>query len=1084
MTGDHLPAAARAWTDQPRERTRRSKTRTPVTEHILVIDTETTIDTAQGLTFGCYRYCRVDHSRDGTVTVTTVGEGLIYADDLPTTDPQGYEILREFANTHEARVNLFYLGCEPDWRLRLYSRSEFAERWLYRVAYRDFPGRGEREPATIVMFNAPFDLSRLAGYASEAGPAARFAGGFSLALWTEPDGTPSQWRPRVRVKSIDSKRSLKGFSAVERQQRFRGHFLDLRTLVFALTGKSHSLASACKEYRVEHGKVAAEEHGHITPEYIDYCRNDVLATTELYEKAVNEYARHPIELQDTRIFSPASVAKAYLRVMGITPILDRMPHFPAEILGAAMSAYYGGRAETMIRRTPMPVRVYDFTSMYPTVDSLMNLWELLTHERIDTVDATDEVRALLATVTLDECFDPARWPSFVGIAEVAPDGDILPVRAAYGDGPEWNIGINRLHSTQPLWFTIPDLIAATLLSGRAPRILRAVRFVPAGEKLGTLTPTRLRGQVDIDPASEDFFRTVVEQRHEVKNHDPSLAAFLKVLANSGSYGIFGEMNPQELPAGQRKPVTVYGAAGQPWTAHVGAPERPGEYCFPPIAACITGAARLMLAMLERCVTDAGGRWVFCDTDSMAIVANHDGTLIPCPGGPDTLPDGRNAVRALTYDQVDAISDRFDALNPYRRGTVTEILKEEFTGHCYAISAKRYALYKLDHTGTPIVDSIAEDKDTETTGVMEIEKNSEHGLGHLLNPTNPESDNRDWIRQLWAVIVAEAHGINATEPDWLDRPALSRHSISTPGVWRSFTDWNADRPYREQIKPFNFLLIGHVAPLGLPPGVDPHRFRIIAPYNPDPDTWESLPWRNLYEPHGPTYRTTAKELDRQWGPYFVEPPDDLVRLRTYRHVLLEYRRRPEYKTNGPDGQRCGRDTAGLLQRRTVHVAWLHHIGKETNRLDDNNAGLIGNLDEKLADYDSPQDALTELVMPALTSVTARELARRTGVDHSTLSRIRAGKTTPRPELRQALIRFAVDTAITDLDTHHIDHPWKNNAPYIIHAKWESVLAYWRHQRGQTRHRCVCGCGTPITGRQRYATDACRKRHHRRQNTARG
>jgi hypothetical protein len=40
-----------------------------------------------------------------------------------------------------------------------------------------------------------------------------------------------------------------------------GHFLDLRTLAFALTDKSYTLASACEAFGIEHGKLAVEKHG-------------------------------------------------------------------------------------------------------------------------------------------------------------------------------------------------------------------------------------------------------------------------------------------------------------------------------------------------------------------------------------------------------------------------------------------------------------------------------------------------------------------------------------------------------------------------------------------------------------------------------------------------------------------------------------------------------------------------------------------------------------------------------------------------------------------------------------------------------
>jgi hypothetical protein len=173
-------------------------------------------------------------------------------------------------------------------------------------------------------------------------------------------------------------------------------------------------------------------------------------------------------------------------------------------------------------------------------------------------------------------------------------------------------------------------------------------------------PVALRGLIPIDSRREDFFKRVVEARQEVRRKVPGhpsdscpcehcrVTRFLKVLANSGSYGIYAEMIRHE----DAETVTVCGPTGVPFTAKVAAPEDPGEYCSPPIAACITGAARLMLALLEHIVEAAGGAWMFCDTDSMAVVATPDGgDLIPCPGGEHRLPDGNPAVKALSYTHV-------------------------------------------------------------------------------------------------------------------------------------------------------------------------------------------------------------------------------------------------------------------------------------------------------------------------------------------------------------------------------------------------------------------------------------------------
>jgi hypothetical protein len=57
----------------------------------------------------------------------------------------------------------------------------------------------------------------------------------------------------------------------------------------------------------------------------------VLATSELAVKLLEEYDKHPIILQATKAYSPASIGKAYLRAMGIVPILERQPDVPKNI---------------------------------------------------------------------------------------------------------------------------------------------------------------------------------------------------------------------------------------------------------------------------------------------------------------------------------------------------------------------------------------------------------------------------------------------------------------------------------------------------------------------------------------------------------------------------------------------------------------------------------------------------------------------------------------------------------------------------------------------------------------------------------
>jgi len=94
-------------------------------------------------------------------------------------------------------------------------------------------------------------------------------------------------------------------------------------------------------------------------------------------KLLAEYAKHPINLQPTKAFSPASIGKSYLHGMGITPILERQSDFPEAYLGFAQTAFFGGRTSAHIRKVPVPVVYVDFLSMYPTVNSLMDLRRFL-----------------------------------------------------------------------------------------------------------------------------------------------------------------------------------------------------------------------------------------------------------------------------------------------------------------------------------------------------------------------------------------------------------------------------------------------------------------------------------------------------------------------------------------------------------------------------------------------------------------------------------------------------------------------------------------------------------------------------------
>ena len=995
---DPIDIAVRAWTETA------SATEEPATpeprpprkpnisqrfpDHVLVFDTETTADAQQALLFGAWRYCRVQ--RDGPqVTLHCVAEGLFYADDLAETDPGAFAELNSYAAKHRASV----AGGVPDAapQLTLMPLGEWAERVLYRVAYRM---RG-----AVVCFNAPFDISRIAwdvGYTRSSSKTEHdaFEGGFSFKVFRRSATGPpqdGQHRPRIAVKALDSKRSLKAFRAparldaidripdggdgkATRSFRFRGHFLDLRTLVFALTDRGHSLESGCAAYGVPFTKRDVI-HGQVTNDYITYCREDVGATQDLCAAAISEFLRHPIALQATRAYSPATIGRGYLKAMGVTPPRTRQRIDP-QVLGWAMSAYYGGRAEARIRRTPVPVVYCDFLSMYPTVCTLMGVWHLLTAETIEPRENTAEIAALLARVTADDVLDPELWPQLIGIAQIKPHGDVLPVRGRYGMGPSYQIGINHLTSDEPMWFTIADLIASKLLTGRAPTILKAISFEARGT-LPDLQAVDLMGETPIDPLAGDFFRTVIEQRKRAAARgDEKLARGLKTLANATSYGIYAQMTPRELPAKQHEIVTVYGYRDEPHDRMVTAPEDPGAYAFPPVAAVITGGARLLLGLAEHLVTKAGGGYAFCDTDSVAIVATEH-------GGP--VADA--AVQALSWLQVDRLRRRFERLNPYDPGVVggslLELEKENHrTGgeqrhqlHCYAISAKRYVLFSHDTAGEPA-----------------IVKASEHGLGHLLNPSDPDSEDRGWIAQSWTWLLRQALGLPAPEPEWLDRPAVSQLALTSPAIHALLRTTNDGVPYAQQIKPFGFLLIATVAPHEVP--ADDSRIVLIAPYDRDPRVWTTAVWTNRHS--GRVYRITGEASQGY-------ERNGLVTAKSHRQILQEYATHPESKSSDQVGGRCSRRTAGVLRRREVTARTVSHVGKEANQLEAAQRGLIDA--RALTDaYDKQRRHFENATLPVLRALGVREVARRTGHSLGAVSAVLAQHSYPRPAARERYQRL--------------------------------------------------------------------------------
>jgi hypothetical protein len=1091
--------------------TRAVKRRYPA--EALIFDTETETDPAQRLRFLVWRLYSDPHgSAPGYFCVE---EGIAYPDDLPERDAAAFELLTRHASTRAADVADGFGGTGSDAVL-----VRPVSWWLHDrlLTY----GFKHRNRCAVVGFNLPFDLGRLASHWS---PARRYyRGGFSLGLWGRFDERErwqdARYTPRLLLKAIDPRRTLFGWGSLKQgdqdEKGAAAKFIDLRTLTFALTDRSYTLEGACAAFGDPFEK-AEVEYDKLTPELIDYALDDVRHTSMLYQHTLAELAQHEgVALQPHRLYSPATVGACYLEAMGLERPLEKFTHLSdeqlgwdgrrydepqaakadedagisEEVLGFAMSAFYGGRAEARIVRTPVPIVHVDFTSMYPAVNALLSTWNILRAASARTIDATGEVRELLAEPDLlARCLTRELWAQVgVTLVEAEPDRDLLPTRASYQPGkPDLGIALNPLSYDGTLWYAFPDVIAATVLGGKAPTITRAIRIVGNGVQDG-LRAVALRGGETLDPAgAQDPFLVMIEERARVKA-DPSLTEeererlqlFLKITANATAYGSLARFDRRDLA--EDTSVTIYGPDARPRAGSTRTPEDPGPYCFPPVACSITAGARLMLALLERLVSDAGGSYAFCDTDSMAIVSTQKGGPVSCQDAE------RDTIRALPWSAVREILARFDALNPYD----PELLQPWKVEHdsldrqlyCYTISAKRYALYRLRADGTPDLittedsdDIPTDDADSPSDSLTDW---SEHGLGLYLDPLSatPESPSRDtqgrrvWTRQAWEWILANAHGTPCEQPAWCSRPALTRFTLSSPTLGAWFTGYNQSRPREEHIRPGSFGLIAHPDPTfytdGAPTALP------AAPYESNPERWDSLAW---YDRSTGKLLTVTTAQQRDDPERFADAlTSGAIVIDTLGAVLSRYGRRPEHKSLAPDGQPATGRTHGLLRRRPVASSPVHTLltGKEGNRITERLTGQTSDIGEYRNDYGKRVDRW-DVILQVLKDIGPGRIIGH-GIPHSTVHDTLRGA---RPRKHYAAyLGVASAHATASLQR------WGSKVPTDPSSQ---LTAYLREHDRRTNGLRLCEhCGRPLTASARsdarYDTAACRKAAVRRRRAS--
>jgi hypothetical protein len=883
-------------------------------EYALIFDTETRTTVDQTLMFGIYRICKLV---DGKYLCER--EGIVYDERLSNKELNtiGTFVLNTFPEIEAKRF-------PPQLKLEVHkSFPAFMERIFFPTL---------RKGWLISGFNLPFDISRLSidwHKTREDG----FALVLSRMFWKKYQ----QWginpyRPEIRIRAKDARTSFikRGKTKKPKQWPNPARPLDISTLLFALYDEHGSVKSWCHYFREERGyewvheKEDHEPCGQVALDELKYCRRDVLCTQDLLNCAKIDLDLYGLsDLPPDKAYSPASLGKACFRAMNIVPPAKKF-QTSNELQGIFMQAYFGGRAECHIRKINFPILKLDFLSQYPTVNTLLDNWKILTAESVSYPECTAEIRLFLNSVDprkwLDKCFERETWPELRFFALVRPRKDMFPVRAPYklSDPDRLNIGLNYFTSEKPLWFAGPDIVSSIVLTGKVPEITKAIRIVPHGQQ-PEMRPLKLRSIVEVDPYTQDLFKKLIEQR-KANEGDKVLKHAIKVIANATAYGAFVELNEQSEPRykyrmvkGQKKRVREFNNVIV--SVHSGEHEHkqqlydlevPGEMYFPPLASLITSGGRLLLAMAEASVIREGSTFLACDTDSIFAVATLKGGMVPGARRSLMEVEGNMNMEAikpigsLSHATVKKIAGVFRSLNPYRFGG--DLLKIEDinykpdkkgkptnqlrTIHTFSISSKRYAI-------------------REGKKIVEVKG---HGLGYLMSPTSKEGD--DWMVDAWEyVLKVDAGGHIDSEPEWLDYPAMMRIPVSSPAVLGRLKGF---------CKPYDFVLAPIIRDSKLDPETQAEKPILITRFSKHSDEWGNATYYNV---------RTAKECRVTTG----ESNDPkIVPVKSYREILHQYLCNPESKFNGPDGKPCDPWTRGVLRRRYITAGAFNYCGKEFRR----------------------------------------------------------------------------------------------------------------------------------------------------------
>jgi hypothetical protein len=131
------------------------------------------------------------------------------------------------------------------------------------------------------------------------------------------------------------------------------------------------------------------------------------------------------------------------------------------------------------------------------------------------------------------------------------------------------------------------------------------------------------------------------------------------------------------------------------------------------------------------------------------------------------------------------------------------------------------------------------------------------------------------------------------------------------------------------------------------------------------------------------------------------------VKTYGEVIEEYAYHAESKCGDAEGHPSGKQTLGLLQRRHVRIDSITAIGKESNSLEEVQAGIVHDEQYAYTEYTNQRrDHWSTKVVPALKKISLTTWERESGgKSRRILIDARRGRRRPHRRNQELLISVA-------------------------------------------------------------------------------